>query len=112
VRFSKAPLIGIGRLRARVIGSSSEFDPYRSKAEEMLLCEVIVQYRICPEPLQKGILLMRVLQQDCEKLSARQLPTDCFDIQAFMFRVICDFMSKQVVWLTSITCMKRCTTHL
>jgi hypothetical protein len=27
--------------------SSSEFDPYREKvAEEMLLCEVIVQYRI------------------------------------------------------------------
>jgi hypothetical protein len=26
---------------------------------------------------------------------ARQLPTDCFDIQAYMFRMICDFMGKQ-----------------
>jgi hypothetical protein len=25
---------------------------------------------------------------------ARQLPTDCFDIQAFMFRMICDYMMR------------------
>jgi hypothetical protein len=31
-----------------LVGSSSDFDPYRSKvAEEMLLCEVIVQFKIC-----------------------------------------------------------------
>jgi hypothetical protein len=36
------------KLQSLVSSSSSEFDPYRSKvAEEMLLCEVIVQYRIC-----------------------------------------------------------------
>jgi hypothetical protein len=35
------------------------------------------------------------VQQDGEKLLslARQLPTDCFDIQAFMFRFICDLMA-------------------
>jgi hypothetical protein len=37
-----------------LVGSSSEFDPYRSKvAEEMLLCEVIVQYSICIKHFQK-----------------------------------------------------------
>jgi hypothetical protein len=27
-----------------LVGSSSEFDPYRSKVAEEMLCEVIVQY--------------------------------------------------------------------
>jgi hypothetical protein len=30
----------------------------------------------------------------------RQLPTDCFDIQAYMFRTICDFMEQGGTWLT------------
>jgi hypothetical protein len=36
------------------------------------------------------------VQQDCEKLLflPRQLPTDRFDIQAFMFRLICDTAGK------------------
>jgi hypothetical protein len=68
-----------------LVGSSSEFDPYRSKvAEEMLLCEVIVQ--IMHEAHQEATAYEGAVQQDCELLSlARQLPTDCFDIQAYMF---------------------------
>jgi hypothetical protein len=36
------------------------------------------------------------VQQDCELLAlARQLPTDFLDIQAHIFRMICDFMGDE-----------------
>jgi hypothetical protein len=39
-------------------GCSSEFDPYRSKvAEEMLLCEVMVQFSICRKQSRSEICL-------------------------------------------------------
>jgi hypothetical protein len=76
---------------AKLVGSS-EFDPYRSKvAEEMLLCEIIVQYKICLTLWQSAY--EGAVQQDCEASLARQLPTDCFDIQALCY-FVCDFMSK------------------
>jgi hypothetical protein len=60
-----------------LVGSSSEFDPYRSKVAEEMLCEVIVQHR---SQTHEGA--MQGLRE------ARQLPTDRFDIQAYMFKVI------------------------
>jgi hypothetical protein len=48
-----------------LVGSSSEFDPYRSKvAEEMLLCEVIVTAHM-PKALSASAYEGAV-QQDCE----------------------------------------------
>jgi hypothetical protein len=57
----------------------------------MLLCEVIVQYRICLKHYAKHSAYEGAVQ-DCEKLFslARGMPTDRFDIQAYMFRLICD----------------------
>jgi hypothetical protein len=67
-----------------LVGSSSEFDPYRSKVAEEMLCEVIVQIRICRKT-------MRLCFEGCRAAGlrkllslARQLPTDCFDIQAYL----------------------------
>jgi hypothetical protein len=86
--------LGIGCFEKLPVVCSSEFDPYRSKvAEEMLLCEVIVQYRIC---LQK-VLLMRVLCSRTARSfflwrgSCRQTAS----IFKRLFRMICDCMSKQ-----------------
>jgi hypothetical protein len=42
-----------------LVGSSSESDPYEKVAEEMLLCEVIVQRRYVQSTII-SILLMRV----------------------------------------------------
>jgi hypothetical protein len=60
----------------------------------MLLCEVIVQYRICQKHFEAA-----AYEVPCSRTAkllslARQLPTDCFDIQAYMFKVICDLMGK------------------
>jgi hypothetical protein len=53
-----------------LVGSSSEFDPYREKvAEEMLLCEVIVQYKICIKHHQKHSAYEGAVQQDWKMLS-------------------------------------------
>jgi hypothetical protein len=71
-------------LKLQGLVASSEFDPYREKvAEEMLLCEIIVQQRICQKHYDEAAYEGAV-QQDCEKLLslARQLPT-AFDIQAY-----------------------------
>jgi hypothetical protein len=75
----------LAALRSFKVCSSSEFDPYRSKvAEEMLLCEDRSAQHM--PSIEDRKLLMRVPQQDCEKLLSLALPTDCFDIQAHMFR--------------------------
>jgi hypothetical protein len=66
-----------------LVGSSSEFDPLSPKAEEMLLCEVIIRGVI--KHHQKHSAYEGAVQQDCEKLLslARQLPTDCLISQAY-----------------------------
>jgi hypothetical protein len=43
---------------------------------------------------------------------ARQLPTNCFDIQAFMFRLICDFMGKRGMVDERIALYEEMYTHL
>jgi hypothetical protein len=49
-----------------------EFDPYREKvAEEMLLCEVIVQFKICIKHHQKQSAYEGAVQQDWKKLFLR-----------------------------------------
>jgi hypothetical protein len=64
-----------------------------------------------PKALSEGSAYEGAVQQDAKLLSlARQLPTNCFDIQAYMFRVICDFMSKH--GMVDENCLRRCTTHL
>jgi hypothetical protein len=61
--------------------SSSEFRPISPEvAEEMLLCEVIVQYNIYKHH-EKQSAYEGAVQQDCEKSLSRQLPTDRFDIK-------------------------------
>jgi hypothetical protein len=69
-----------------LVGSSSEFDPYRSKvAEEMLLCEVIVQYRICIKHYRSNLLMRVPCSRTARLLSlARQLPTT-----ASIFKRLC-----------------------
>jgi hypothetical protein len=53
--------------------SSSEFDPYRSKvAEEMLLCEVIVQICRKKRHLREEIYGEGAVQQDGEKFISRR----------------------------------------
>jgi hypothetical protein len=83
------------KLQSLVV-SSSNFDPYRSKvAEEMLLCEVIVQFAYAKSTMRSN-LLMRVHAAGLKLLSlSRQLPTNCFDIQAHMFGMICELMGIQ-----------------
>jgi hypothetical protein len=91
--------MGLRSCRGLVASSSSDSIHYRREAEEMLLCEVIVQRSITKSTIQGT--LMRV---PCSRmvrsfsLSARQLPTDCFDIQALLFGNICD--NENMVWLT------------
>jgi hypothetical protein len=68
-------LISIGcfeKLQSWLAAGSST---HRSKvAEEMLLCEVIVQRRICPKHHQKHSLMRRAA--GLREASLRQLPTD------------------------------------
>jgi hypothetical protein len=86
-------------LRSSKLGwqqQQQKFDPYRSKvAEEMLLCEVIVQNRICLKH-QEGSAYEGAMQQDCEKLllSARQLPTDC----RYQARLCFDLRPHEQTW--------------
>jgi hypothetical protein len=88
-----------------LVGSSSDFDPYRSKVAEEMLCEVIVQIHMPKAPSSN--LLMRGAK--CKRsFSAAAADMSCFDIQVY-FRIICDFM-RHMVWLTRESlCMKRCT---
>jgi hypothetical protein len=70
--------------KSLVAAAAVNFDPYRLKvAEEMLLCEVIVQYNIYKHH-DKQSAYEGAVQQDCEKSLSRQLPTDCFYYQAFI----------------------------
>jgi hypothetical protein len=57
----------------------------------------MVQFSICKKHYVKQSAYEGAVQQDGDKLLslARQLPTDCFDIQAEMFRCISDLMSSQ-----------------
>jgi hypothetical protein len=72
------------KLQSLVV-SSSNFDPYRSKvAEEMLLCEVIVQW-ICKKHYEKQSAYEGACSRTALLSLSRQLPTNCFDIQAHMF---------------------------
>jgi hypothetical protein len=76
-------LVGLLEKLQSLVGS--EFDPYRSKVAKRC-CYVRSSfssgYAKAPSAYEGAV------QQDCEKLLslARQLPTDCFDIQAYMFR--------------------------
>jgi hypothetical protein len=67
---------------ATKLGCSSSGDPYRSKvAEEMLLCGHR-SVQVLPKHFEVKAAYEGAMQQDCEaSFSARQLPTDCFDIK-------------------------------
>jgi hypothetical protein len=72
---------------SHLIGSTL-FDPYREKVtEEMLLCELMLQRRICKSHINNKSAYKDAIQQNFEKLVAlgRQLPKDFFDIQVSIF---------------------------
>jgi hypothetical protein len=76
---------------------SKELDPYREKvAEEMMLCEFMLQQRICFTHINEESAYQGAAQHDFEKLAAlgRQLPTEFLDIQAHSSHFICVFWGK------------------
>jgi hypothetical protein len=56
-------------------------------AEEMLLCEVMVQFSICRKHYAKKSAYEGAVQQDREKLFLSAAAADRLFIQAFMFQV-------------------------
>jgi hypothetical protein len=87
--------IGVGCIEKLVsLVGSREFDPYREKvAEEILLCEFMLQDRICNSHILKQSAYQGAAKQDFEKYIAlgRQLSKDFFDIQAHVFKQTCNF---------------------
>jgi hypothetical protein len=62
---------------------STPFDPYREKVtEEMVLCELMLQRRICRSHIEHKSAYKDAVQQDFEKLVAlgQQRPKHFFDI--------------------------------
>jgi hypothetical protein len=87
--------LGIGCFEKLQSWLSAGSSTHRSKvAEEMLLCEVIVQRRICPKHHQKDSLMRRAAGLR-EKLLCGSCRQTALDIQAYI-KLICDSMSKQV----------------
>jgi hypothetical protein len=67
-----------------LVGSSSEFDPYRSKVAEEMLCEVIVQIGYAERPLRLCFEGCRAAGLRKLLSLARQLPTNFFDIRLYL----------------------------
>jgi hypothetical protein len=92
-----------------LVGSSSDSTISREVAEEMLLCEVIVQRNIC----KKNTLKQSAYEVPCSRTArsfslCRGSYRQTLRYQAFMFRFICDLMSQGMVD-KSIALLRRCT---